>query len=93
MLGFILNDPASEITATVLCGYGAYLLAEVVDASGVLSMVRACICIRICILRVRVYLIWCGCIAKAPSIHLPHYLHPTHSLNKTIHPSNHPPNH
>lgn len=41
MLGFILNDPASEITATVLCGYGAYLTAEVLGASGVLSMVGA----------------------------------------------------
>lgn len=41
MLGFILNDPASEITATVLCGYGAYLMAEVLGASGVLSMVSS----------------------------------------------------
>ena len=41
VLGFILNDPASEITATVLCGYGAYLTAEVLGASGVLSMVGA----------------------------------------------------
>jgi hypothetical protein len=35
------NQPTNEteITATVLCGYGAYLLAEVAEASGVLSMV------------------------------------------------------
>ena len=32
----------AEITATVLCGYGAYLLAEVAEASGVLSMVHTC---------------------------------------------------
>ncbi|EWM21970.1 salt overly sensitive 1 [Nannochloropsis gaditana] len=41
ILGVLLNDPASEITMTILCGYGAYLLAELAEASGVLSMVVA----------------------------------------------------
>ncbi len=40
-LGYILNDPASEITVTIVAGYGAYLLAELAEASGVLSMVAA----------------------------------------------------
>lgn len=43
VLGFILNDPSSEITVTIITGYGAYLLAECtgIHASGVLSMVCA----------------------------------------------------
>jgi len=41
VVGLILNDPLSEITVTVVCGYGSYILAEStgVHASGVLSMV------------------------------------------------------
>jgi NhaP-type Na+/H+ or K+/H+ antiporter/CRP-like cAMP-binding protein len=41
VLGFLLNDPASEITVTIIAGYGSYLLAELAEASGVLSMVGA----------------------------------------------------
>ncbi|GAB5036345.1 sodium hydrogen exchanger partial [Nannochloropsis oceanica] len=40
-LGFLINDPASEITVTIVAGYGSYLLAELAEASGVLSMVAA----------------------------------------------------
>ncbi|GAB5037945.1 sodium hydrogen exchanger partial, partial [Nannochloropsis oceanica] len=41
ILGVLLNDAASEITVTILCGYGSYLLADLAEASGVLSMVTA----------------------------------------------------
>jgi NhaP-type Na+/H+ or K+/H+ antiporter len=43
VLGFILNDPLSEITVTVVVGFGCYVLAESTGAhaSGVLSMVFA----------------------------------------------------
>jgi len=43
ILGFILNDPLSEITTTVVVGYGSFILAEStgLHASGVLAMVVA----------------------------------------------------
>ena len=42
ILGHILNDPLSEITLTLVVGYGCYVLSESTGAntSGVLAMVR-----------------------------------------------------
>lgn len=43
VLGFILNDPLSEITITLVVGYGSFIVAEStgLHASGVLAMVVA----------------------------------------------------
>ena len=43
VLGFILNDPLSEITTTLIVGYGSFIMAESTGfhASGVLAMVVA----------------------------------------------------
>jgi len=43
VLGFILNDPLSEITTTLIVGYGSFIIAEStgLHASGVLAMVVA----------------------------------------------------
>ena len=43
VLGFILNDPLSEITTTLIVGYGSFIVAEStgLHASGVLAMVVA----------------------------------------------------